>query len=75
MIVLLFISVFIGIQNDGNYSVSYFAGVSNPVSVEITNSPINIMDLIKYIACYITIPFITFVLSTVYCVVIKVKNL
>lgn len=74
MIALLLISVFIGIQIGGNYSISYFGGVSNPISVEITNNPITIMDLIKYIACYIAIPFITFVLSTIYCVVIKVKN-
>lgn len=74
MIALLLISVFIGIKIGGNYSISCFGGVSNPISVEITNNPITIMDLIKYIACYIAIPFITFVLSTVYCVVIKVKN-
>ncbi len=74
MIALLLISVFIGIQNGGNYSISYFGGVSNPISVEITNNPITIMDLIKYIACYIAIPFLMFVLSTIYCVVIKLKN-
>lgn len=38
MIALLLISVFIGMQNGGNYSISYFGGVSNPISVEITNN-------------------------------------
>lgn len=74
MIVLLLISVFIGIQNGGDYLISYFGGVSNPLSVEITNSTITIMDLIKYMACYIAIPFIMFILSTVYCVIVKVKE-
>lgn len=73
MIALLLISVFIGIQNGGNYSISYFGGVSNPISVEITNNPITIMDLIKYIACYIAIPFLMFVISTIYCVTLNLK--
>lgn len=74
MIALLLISVFIGIQIGGNYSISYFGGVSNPISVEITNNPITIMDLIKYLACYIAIPFLMFVISTIYCVTLNLKD-